>query len=137
MTGKKKNAKKLLNVNKLCKKQQVITRNVLTWGVTVGLDPFSRCISPSSLPHPGLSTSSSRPSIHPKSWILWIPESTDNFEFSAERLSENAKTIKIRGGIVPQIRSSFEHCSKRGGGSNPCSKILEQILYDLKGILAT
>ena len=96
MTGKKKNAKKLLNVNKLCKKkQQVITRNVLTWGVTVGLDPFSRCISPSSLPHPGLSTSSSRPSIHPKSWILWIPESTDNFEFSAEGLSENTKSIKI------------------------------------------
>ena len=24
----------------------------------------------------------------------------------------------------------FEHCSKGGGGSNPCSKILEQILYN-------
>ena len=32
--------------------------------------------------------------IHPKRWISWIPESTDNFELSAERLSENAKTIK-------------------------------------------
>ena len=26
--------------------------------------------------------------------IPWIPESADNFEFSAERLSENTKTIK-------------------------------------------
>ena len=31
--------------------------------------------------------------IHSKSWIPWIPESADNFEFSAEGLSENAKTI--------------------------------------------
>ena len=34
-------------------------------------------------------------SIHPKRRIPWIPESADNFEFSAERLSENVKTIKI------------------------------------------
>ena len=32
-------------------------------------------------------------SIHSKSWIRWIPESADNLEFSAERLSENAKNI--------------------------------------------
>ena len=44
---------------------------------------------------------------------------------------------EIRDGIVPQIRSFFEHCSKGRGGSNPWSKILEQILYDFKGILAT
>ena len=31
--------------------------------------------------------------IHSKSWIPWIPESADNIEFSAEGLSENAKTI--------------------------------------------
>ena len=31
--------------------------------------------------------------IHSKKWIPWIPESAENFEFSAERLSENAKTI--------------------------------------------
>ena len=37
----------------------------------------------------------------------------------------------IRGGIVPQIRSFFNIVQKVGG-SNPCSKILEQILYDLK-----
>ena len=33
--------------------------------------------------------------IHPKRWILWIPESADNLEFSAERLSENTKTISL------------------------------------------
>ena len=31
--------------------------------------------------------------IHSKSWSRWSPDSTDNLEFSAERLSENAKTI--------------------------------------------
>ena len=31
--------------------------------------------------------------IHSKSWLRWLPESADNLEFSAERLSENAKTI--------------------------------------------
>ena len=31
--------------------------------------------------------------IHSKKWIPWILESAENFEFSAERLSENAKTI--------------------------------------------
>ena len=31
--------------------------------------------------------------IHSKNWIRWIPESADNLEFSAERLSENAKNI--------------------------------------------
>ena len=31
--------------------------------------------------------------IHSKSWIRWSLESADNLEFSAERLSENAKTI--------------------------------------------
>ena len=42
-------------------------------------------------------------------------------------------------GVPPRSKSVvfFEHCSKGGGGSNPCSKILEQILYDFKGILAT
>ena len=33
--------------------------------------------------------------IHSKSWIRWIQKSADDFEFSAERLSENAKCIKI------------------------------------------
>ena len=28
--------------------------------------------------------------IHPKSWISWMEKSADDFEFSAERLSENA-----------------------------------------------
>ena len=30
--------------------------------------------------------------IHSKSWISWIEKSADDFQFSAERLSENAKT---------------------------------------------
>ena len=34
-------------------------------------------------------------SIHSKSWISWIEKSADDFEFSAERLSENSKSIKI------------------------------------------
>ena len=33
--------------------------------------------------------------MHSKSWIRWIQKSADDFEFSAERLSENAKSIKI------------------------------------------
>ena len=33
--------------------------------------------------------------IHPKRWFSWLQNSADNFEFSAERLSENAKSIKI------------------------------------------
>ena len=33
--------------------------------------------------------------IHSKNWIRWIPESADNLEFSAERLSENAKNINF------------------------------------------
>ena len=37
--------------------------------------------------HPGL--------IHPKRWFPRFQESADNFEFSAERLSEIAKSIKI------------------------------------------
>ena len=45
--------------------------------------------------------------------------------------------FQLRGATRDQIRSFFEHCSKRGGGSKPCPKILEQILYDFKGILAT
>ena len=32
--------------------------------------------------------------IHSKSWSSWSTNSADNFEFSAERLSENAKTNK-------------------------------------------
>ena len=31
--------------------------------------------------------------IHSKSWSHWSLDSADNLEFSAERLSENAKTI--------------------------------------------
>ena len=34
-------------------------------------------------------------SIHSNSWIRWMQKSADDFEFSAERLSENAKCIKI------------------------------------------
>ena len=34
-----------------------------------------------------------RSSIHSKSWSRWSPDSADNLEFPAERLSENAKTI--------------------------------------------
>ena len=33
--------------------------------------------------------------ILPKRWFPRLQESADNFEFSAERLSENAKSIKI------------------------------------------
>ena len=33
--------------------------------------------------------------IHSKSGIPWILESADNFEFSAERLSQNAITISL------------------------------------------
>ena len=33
--------------------------------------------------------------IHSKSWIRWMQKSADDFEFSAERLSENEKSIKI------------------------------------------
>ena len=33
--------------------------------------------------------------IHPKSESLWSPDSADNMWFSAERLSENAKTISL------------------------------------------
>ena len=33
--------------------------------------------------------------IHSKIWIIWIQKSADDFEFSAEGLSENAKSIKI------------------------------------------
>ena len=33
--------------------------------------------------------------IHPKRWCPRCQDSADNFEFSAERLSENAKSIKI------------------------------------------
>ena len=33
--------------------------------------------------------------IHSNSWIRWMQKSADDFEFSAERLSENAKCIKI------------------------------------------
>ena len=33
--------------------------------------------------------------IQPKRWFSWLQNSADNFEFSAERLSENAKSIKI------------------------------------------
>ena len=44
--------------------------------------------------------------------------------------------LSIRGAILRQIRIFFEHCSK-GGGSNPCSKNMLQILYDYKGLLAT
>ena len=31
--------------------------------------------------------------IHSKSWFHWFPETAENFEFSAERLSEKAKTV--------------------------------------------
>ena len=33
--------------------------------------------------------------IHSKSWSSWSTNSADNLEFSAERLSENAKTINL------------------------------------------
>ena len=42
--------------------------------------------------------------IHPNSWFPRFPESADNFEFSAERLSENAKTEKHN----PQTLSLLE-----------------------------
>ena len=44
--------------------------------------------------------------------------------------------IVVRGATRHQIRS-FLNIVQKGGGSFPCSKILEQILYDFKGILAT
>ena len=33
--------------------------------------------------------------INTESWSRWSPDSADNFEFSAEGLSENAKTISL------------------------------------------
>ena len=52
-----------------------------------GLDPTKKS-SP-------ISGGTNNNSIHSKSWIRWIQKSADDFEFSAERLSENAKSIKI------------------------------------------
>ena len=43
-------------------------------------------------------------------------------------------TVKIREAIPHQLCSFFEHRSKGGGGSNPCSKILLQIFYYSKGL---
>ena len=41
-------------------------------------------------------------------------------------------------GVPYDIKSAvFLNIVQKGGGSFPCSKILEQILYDFKGILAT
>ena len=40
-------------------------------------------------------TSEMMTTIHPKRWFPRFQESADNFEFSAERLSENAQSIKI------------------------------------------
>ena len=45
--------------------------------------------------------------------------------------------LNIRGATRHQIRIFFNTVQKGGRGSNPCSKILLQILYDLKGLLAT
>ena len=44
--------------------------------------------------------------------------------------------ITVRDALRYQIRSFFEYRSK-GGGVISMFKILEQILYDFKGILAT
>ena len=43
---------------------------------------------------------------------------------------------KVRDALPDQIVCFFEHCSNRGGGSNPCSKILLQIWYNSGGYLA-
>ena len=31
--------------------------------------------------------------IHSKSWFRWFPETAEQFEFSADKLSEDAKTV--------------------------------------------
>ena len=52
--------------------------------------------------------------IHSKSWFRWFPETTENFEFSAERLSENAKTVsssmcvRNKTNIIANINTN--HC---------------------------
>ena len=33
--------------------------------------------------------------IHSKNWFRWFPETAEKLEFSAERLSENAKTVNF------------------------------------------
>ena len=48
------------------------------------------------------------PPIHSKSWLCWLPEYAENLEFSAERLSENAKAInsvvtKRLQGVEPSL----------------------------------
>ena len=55
--------------------------------------------------------------IHPKSWFRWFQETADNFEFSAERLSENAKTIEL--GIE---RWSY-HCPSAQENTQPLSQL--------------
>ena len=50
-------------------------------GILIGRVPFIKIVLPIV--------------IHPEGWIPRIPESADNFNFSTERLSENAKTINI------------------------------------------
>ena len=62
----------------------------------------NRCIDstkssshPSGQNLPSLFWSLDHWSIHPKRWCPRCQDSADNFEFSAERLSENAKSIKI------------------------------------------
>ena len=49
--------------------------------------------------------SSVREVIHPKRWFPRFQESADNFEFSAERLSENAKSIKIT--LFPELLTAI------------------------------
>ena len=48
--------------------------------------------------------------IHSKSWIRWSPDSEDNFEFPAERMSENAKTQKLT--ILHCVTIKIKRCWK-------------------------
>ena len=51
---------------------------------------------------------------------------------------ESLKGKSVQLGVPPDANSAvFLNIVQKGGGSFPCSKILEQILYDFKGILAT
>ena len=55
--------------------------------------------------------------IHSKSWFCWFVEFADKFEFSAERLSENAKTIKLG------FERWSHHCPSTYESTQPLSQL--------------
>ena len=50
-------------------------------------------------------------SIHPKSWFRWFPETADKFEFSAERSTENVKTINSMTKRLQEMEPLLLFCS--------------------------